>query len=46
MAMYISLKKLKKELQDTSTEYLLITIQVINEIIAKRERKEKNVSKK
>lgn len=44
--LYIARKKLKKELKNTPTEYLLITIQVINDIIAERERKEKNASKK
>lgn len=44
--LYLAKKKLQKQLKDTPTEYLLLTIQVINEIIAKRERKEKNVSKK
>lgn len=43
---FIARKKLKKELENTPTEYLLITIQVINDIIAERERKEKNASKK
>lgn len=43
--LFIAKNTLKKQLKDTPTEYLLITIQVINEIISKRERIEKNASK-
>jgi len=42
---FIAKNTLKKQLKDTPTEYLLITIQVINEIISKREKEEKNASK-
>lgn len=47
--LYLAKKKLKKELKNTPNEYLLLTIQVIEEIIIERERKErkeKNASKK
>lgn len=44
--LFLAKQKLKKQLKDTPTEYLLITIQVINDIIAERERKQKNASKK
>jgi len=43
--LFIAKNTLKKQLKDTPTEYLLITIQVINEIISKREKEEKNASK-
>ena len=38
---FLAREKLKKQLKDTPTEYLLMTIQVINEIISKREKKGK-----